>query len=183
MPTICDPAFTGIVKSIEPSLSAEFAAKWRSSLLFGYSPYVIARLLGASGAIAGAAQLVSAAVAVAAVAWAFRRIPAETRRLAVLLAAAVLFAPHVQTYDLVFLAVAVMLVFADRLPRGFRPGEVAVLMLLWIAPYFFPVHVGAGAVQFSGYLGMLTPLAALALILFTLAPMPGAVAPARTSGR
>lgn len=125
---------------------------------FGNSVSVCASLLGASNAVAQAAQLLAVLAAAAAVWRAFRRPMGSDARLAVLLAATILAAPSVAIYDMVILAMAAGLLFARGLRGGFRPGEPVVILAAWLAPLFNPPRISA--------LGFLTPFLLCALVAY-----------------
>jgi alpha-1,2-mannosyltransferase len=121
---------------------ADFYADWlQFGLLHGFSPYVCALLLGASGSVATTIQVVASLGAAAAVYWAYRRPRPVDLQLAILLAATMLAAPHVQSYDMVLLAAAVLLILPRALEIGFLPGELALLGAAWILPWMQPIIV------------------------------------------
>ena len=137
--------------------SEEFYQKWLPNLLFGFSPYIIALVLHAPTAIAAGVQLATAGLATIVVAWAFRRPIPDDIRIAILLAATMLSAPHVQCYDLFLLAAAVVLLFGHRVSRGFRPGELGVFFLAWSLPLFLPI---------GSWIGVCAPLIVCALLAY-----------------
>ena len=115
-------------------------------------------LLGPFGApawAAGASQGVAALAAAAAVWRAFRSdLPAEAR-LAVLLAAALLASPHVSPYDLIFAALA-GLVLVLRQGPDVRLLAMALPLMAYLAPLYNPPRVNPA--------GLLTPLVLAGLI-------------------
>jgi alpha-1,2-mannosyltransferase len=120
----------------------EFYALWlQFGLLHGFSAYVCALLLGASASVATTIQVIASLGAAAAVYWAYRRPRADDLQLAILLTATMLAAPHVQSYDLVLLAAAVLLLLPRALESGFFPGEMALLGTVWILPWMQPIIV------------------------------------------
>jgi hypothetical protein len=72
---------------------------------------------------------------------AFRGTLSDSLRLAVLLAAMVLGAPHVGDYDALLLGIAAMLVLTDGFTRPFRRGEAALAAAIWISTAFEPPFV------------------------------------------
>jgi alpha-1,2-mannosyltransferase len=95
-------------------------------------------LLGAPKRLADLGQIVAALGAAGAVWWCSRREMPHGLRLSVVLAAAILAAPHVANYDAVLLVVASTLVFAHGLDHGFRPGGVLVPVLVWVIQLLNP---------------------------------------------
>ncbi len=123
------------------SPSALFA-KWSViARLNGQSIYTYATLLGAPAPLANTMQAVAAAMGATAVWWCYRRPMAAEPRLAVLLAATMLAAPHVIDYDALILGLAAALVFARALDEGLRLGETLLLVLVWASPFFNPPSV------------------------------------------
>lgn len=123
--------------------NATHAAWSELSLLWGDSVYSCAFLLGAGPVAAAAAQALAALVGVAAVAHAFARPMPADLRLGVLLAGTVLAAPHVASYDLVLLAAAAALLLCHAAERGFGRFDLALALVLWLAPLYGPPHLGA----------------------------------------
>lgn len=129
--------------------TAETDPRWfLAGRAWGNSVYTCARLLGAARGLASGAQAVAMAAAAAAVFTAFRRQGppglAWQRRVAVLLAAAVLAAPHWATYDGVLLVAAVGLA---GLPGGALlsggAGRIG-LLLAWVLPLAGPPILSLG---------------------------------------
>ncbi|MGH6977404.1 MAG: hypothetical protein ACREED_10295, partial [Stellaceae bacterium] len=116
----------------------------------GQSSYTYASLLGAPVALANLAQALAVIAAAGCVWWCYRRPMADDLRLAVLLAATLLAAPHVIDYDALLLGVAATLFFVRGYADGFRFGEVTVAVLLWASPLINPPTVFR--------LGFVTPL-------------------------
>lgn len=106
------------------------------SLRWGESVYSCAILLGAGAGAAAAAQAVATAASAASVAWVYARPAVPDRRLAVVLAATILAAPHVAAYDAVLLAVAAALFFCQAIERGFRSYDLALAIMVWLAPLY-----------------------------------------------
>ncbi len=138
---------------------AEYAAWLPAGRLTGASITACAVRLGASPGAAAIAQALGALAAAAAVFLAFRKTLSDRRRLAVLLTATVLSAPHVSQYDMVMLGVAATLLLRDGEERGFAGGQLTLCVLLWAAPIVNPPIIFA--------LGAATPL----LLLLGLAAM------------
>ena len=130
---------------------SELYEKWlQIGRLNGQSVYTCAVLLGASPALANLAQALSALAAAACVFAIYRSAAADDLRLAVLLAAAMLAAPHLIGYDGVLLAIAATLLFTRALAEGFRAGEAVVIFLAWASPLANPPSIVP--------LGLATPL-------------------------
>jgi len=121
--------------------------------LHGQSIYACAIIAGASPALATAAQYIAIAIAAACVVRAFRRpLPSRTR-LAVLLTAMILAAPHVGNYDAIMLGEAAMLLLLQP-PPGMPP---ALPVAMWCLLSFQPPSVLR--------LGLLLPTAAFGTLL------------------
>jgi hypothetical protein len=117
-------------------------AEWRDwSILWGDDVYACALLLGAGETLAKVVQAAVIVVAALCVYRGFARPMALPLRLALLLAATLLASPHFQGYDMVMLAMAATLFFADALAHGLRPGDAAIAFALWLAPIFSPPRV------------------------------------------
>jgi alpha-1,2-mannosyltransferase len=140
------------------------------SLRWGESVYSCALQLGASPGAAAAAQAVAIAAAAASVAWAYSRPAAPgDHRLAVLLAATILAAPHVASYDMVLLAIAAALLFCQAIERGFRRFDLALAVTVWLAPLYAPP---AATVT-----GITTPLVLILFIVAQVSPASKTAAP------
>ena len=94
-----------------------------------------ARILGLPPALAGAIQLAGAALAVAAVWFAFRRQGTSDARTAVLVTATFLVSPYTLNYDLLLLMPAAVALFRRR-GRGLLSLERLVYLALWLIPTF-----------------------------------------------
>ena len=128
---------------IENLVSAD--PKWvEYGRIWGHSVWACAKLLGAGDAFASALQLgaVLAAALITAVAFRVKRAP--DLRLAILLAATILAAPHSGSYDAMLLVVAAALWLADRAAPP-RPLQWLVAAAIWAVPLLTPaVYVPAG---------------------------------------
>jgi len=141
---------------------ASFRAEWRQwSVLFGDDVLASAVLLGASDAVAKAAQAAAALVAAAAVFVAWRGALRRELQLAVLLAAACLAAPHLQGYDMMLLAAAAVLLLGDALEHGLRSGDAALALALFLLPLFNPPRTTP-----AGFATPVIELLTLAVILW-----------------
>jgi hypothetical protein len=114
-----------------------------------------AKILGLGNGPAMALQMGGAALAVAAVAWAFARHPASHARTAVLVTATFLVSPYTLNYDMLLLMPAAALLFLQPAPTGYLPGELAVYPALWLVPHFCMVLNAVGV-----------PLTPLIILLF-----------------
>jgi alpha-1,2-mannosyltransferase len=117
-------------------------------------------LLGASDALASFGQCVGFITAAGCVWWAYRRAVPADLQLAMLLGSAMLAAPHVGPYDAVLLVIAATILFARASEEGFRPGELIVLMLVWMIQLFNP----PGAFP----IGLITPVLTVLLIAYAI---------------
>jgi hypothetical protein len=106
--------------------------------LKGQSVFAYASFLGAAPALANAIQAAFAAGAAGCVWWAFQKPMALDLRVAVLLAATMLAAPHLFEYDAVILSIAATLFFVRLLREGSRFGELTLIVLVWVCPMFPP---------------------------------------------
>jgi alpha-1,2-mannosyltransferase len=146
---------------------AQFRAEWRQwSVLFGDDVFASAVLLGAPDGVAKAAQGVAALVAAGAVFWAWRGALGRELRLAVLLAASCLAAPHLQGYDMVLLAAAAALFLIAALDTGLQNGDAALALALFLLPLFNPPRTTP-----AGFATPIVELLVLAVILMR-APTP-----------
>ena len=94
------------------------------------------RILGLPPAVAGAVQLAGAALAIAAVWFAFRRHGPSDARTAVLVTAMFLISPYTLNYDLLLLMPAAVALFRRGAAEGFYPLERLVYLALWLIPTF-----------------------------------------------
>lgn len=131
-------------------------AKWLAyGRIWGHSVWACAVLLGAPERLASIVQLAAILSSAAATVVAFRSSLSTDNKLAVLLAATVLAAPHSGPYDATLLVVAIALWLAASInaPR-FRDWLIA--LGIWMVPLLSPaVYVPAGR---------LSPLLTIALI-------------------
>jgi alpha-1,2-mannosyltransferase len=125
------------------SPNAQFDHWQTLSRLNGHSLYACAALLGAAPKLAGAVQMTGIGFSAWAVWRCFSRPMPDRLRIAGLLAATVLAAPHVMNYDadLTSIAAALLFVHAARTPRW---SDIAVSTVLWLSsivspPSVFPV--------------------------------------------
>ena len=98
------------------------------------TPYINLLSLGVPKAVAGGVQFATAAVAVAAVWWAFSRYPASIARSAVLIGGTFLVSPYMLNYDMLLLMPATLLLYEQGAKRGFLPLEPLVYAGLWLMP-------------------------------------------------
>jgi Glycosyltransferase family 87 len=130
--------------------------------MWGDSVYACAVAAGWSAAAADAAQAVGMLAAVGVVYAAFRRRLSGDRRIAVLLAATLLAAPHSSLADTVLLATACALWSGEAAARGESLAQWTLALALWLAPLFNPPLVSA--------VGRLTPLLILGFAVMAIAP-------------
>jgi hypothetical protein len=110
------------------------AAWLEAGRLWGASVWTCAMLLGAPGWLADGAQAVAALLSAGAVWMAFRGPLAPDRRMAVLLAATLLAAPHCSQYDLLLLDAAVLLLVFSVLDGANLAVRPLLSFLPWVAP-------------------------------------------------
>src|SRR5205814_1589714 len=106
------------------------------------SPYIFALSLGAPTPLASALQAAAIVAAAAAVWVAWRRpdAPFEARA-AVLLAGSMLVSPYLFSYDLMWAGLTAVWLYLLGRRTGFRRGERAVLLAVWLAPVvMMPLH-------------------------------------------
>jgi hypothetical protein len=128
---------------IENLVSAD--PKWvEYGRIWGHSVWACAKLLGAGDGLASALQLGAVLAAALITATAFRLKRAPDLRLAILLAATILAAPHSGPYDALLSVVAAALWLASRAAPP-RPHEWLVAAAIWAVPLLSPaVYVPAG---------------------------------------
>ena len=130
------------------------------SRMWGLSVFTCARLAGLPDSLATAAQLIAIGVAVALTWHCFRRPYISATRILVVMAATMLTAPHVSTYDLTWLTVSACLLALAAWRDGVRSGEAVLLLLLWLAPLLNPPRAFP--------IGVLTPLLILGFVAVAL---------------
>lgn len=112
--------------------------------IWGHSVWTCAVLLGAPNRLASLLQMVAVAASALAVFMAFRSALPTDKKLAVLLAAAVLAAPHSGPYDATLLAVATALWLAGEI-KAPRPLHWLLGLGIWMVPLLSPpVYIVAG---------------------------------------
>ena len=121
--------------------------------------FTAARLAGLGVSLASLAQAAVTLAAMAGLGWAWAR--NHALKGAVLAAAIPLLTPFVYDYDLPILLPALALLMREAAATGFRRGEGALLVLLWLGPVGFWVFAQASQVQ-------LMPLVLAALPIFLL---------------
>lgn len=109
--------------------------------LKGQSVYSYAMLLGAAPIVANALQAGAVLFAGAAVWRCHRSDLAPERKIAVLLAATILSAPHVIDYDALMLGLAATLLLLRSLDEELGVSETLLLALLWLSPLYNPPSV------------------------------------------
>jgi glycosyl transferase family 87 len=145
----------------------EFGRMWGDSI------YACAVAAGWPVAAANAAQATGMLAAIGLVYAAFRlRLPGD-QRIAALLAATVLAAPHSSLADSVLPATAVALWCAEAASRGESLAKWTLALALWLAPLFNPPLVSA--------VGRLTPLLIFGFAMMAIAPAVSAMALGRRS--
>jgi alpha-1,2-mannosyltransferase len=106
--------------------------------LNGISVYACMSWLGAPGVLASLVQAAATLAAAAAAYWIYRQPAAAAMRLAALLAATVLAAPHVSNSDAVLLGLAASLFVTAIAPDKLRPYQLTIAAAVWISPLFNP---------------------------------------------
>jgi len=130
--------------------------------MWGDSIYACAVAAGWPAAAANAAQAAGMLAAIAVVWAAFRLHLPGDQRIAALLAAILLAAPHSSLGDMVLLATAAALWSGEAASRGETLAKWTLALALWLAPLFNPPLVSA--------VGRLTPLIVLGFAVMTIAP-------------
>jgi hypothetical protein len=116
-----------------PSFQSGLFERFEQYARFIPSVLFSAMLAGTGFATAMVLQVVAAGVGVAACAWAYSRSRDLALQCAVLLVGTLLTAPYTFNYDLVFVSVAVLILFEYGRSRGFLAGELLVLTCAWLA--------------------------------------------------
>lgn len=116
----------------------------------GVSLFAWAAALGAGPTLANIVQAAGTVAVAAAVVALMRRQLDPTFRLAGLLIAAILAAPHAMNYDMIMLGIAAALIFFHELPHGIRGGDIILCFLLWASPLAIPPAASP--------MGLFTPL-------------------------
>ena len=113
------------------------SSQWASfERMWGNSVYACAALLHAPPTVALILQICAIGLGASLTYAAYRSRLATDTRLAVLLAATILAAPHFSTYDTVMLAVAGLLWFASLPEPSLK--QAILLFLLWVVPFLGP---------------------------------------------
>ena len=131
--------------------------------LWGLSVWAWATVLGAPGWLANAAQIAAVILAAGCTWIAFRGQLGRGRRMAVLLTATLIAAPHYSSYDLVLLAAAVLLLYRASLDGIVILPSLSLLVLPWCAPL--------ATVPRSSVFGLGVPVVILGLLLMLLRPL------------
>jgi hypothetical protein len=141
---------------------ADFYSQWlEAGRSWGLSVYTCAWVLGASHNVGTLAQAVATLGAAAAVYVSFRGPLTPDRQLAVLLAATILAAPHVSSYDVLLLAIAACLMFSRALTDGAPLYEITLMLAIWLLPLFNPPRATP--------VGLMTPVLVALFIVLTMA--------------
>ncbi|MBV9828220.1 MAG: DUF2029 domain-containing protein, partial [Alphaproteobacteria bacterium] len=106
--------------------------------LHGEAIYTNLISLGAPVVVASAGQWLAVLASASCVGWCFSRTMPHDLRIAVVLAATFLAAPHVANYDAVLVVVAASVVVARGLADGFRRGELLIPLAAWMIQLFNP---------------------------------------------
>jgi alpha-1,2-mannosyltransferase len=124
--------------------SGTFLAEWfRLGFLHGFSIDVSARLAGLSAGNADLMQAIAIMLAGAATYLVYSQPLSRELRLASFLAATMLAAPHLQVYDLLPLALAIIIIFSE-ISEGRSKGRyhLAILVPAWTVPVLSPFFFG-----------------------------------------
>jgi alpha-1,2-mannosyltransferase len=114
--------------------------------IYGQSVFTCLRLAGVPETAANMGQAVALVFGGVCVWRGFRAPLTEASRLAVLLAAMVLGAPHIGDYDALLLGIAAMLVLTEGFDRHYRRFEPALAIAIWISTAFQPPFVFHAAI-------------------------------------
>ena len=104
----------------------------------GISVFACVSWLGASAAVASAVQAIVTIGAAATIYWVYRQPHAGGLRLAALLAATILAAPHASNSDAILLGLAASVFVTAIPPAALRPYQLAIAAAVWISPLFNP---------------------------------------------
>jgi alpha-1,2-mannosyltransferase len=136
--------------------------KWmENGRMWGDSVYACMAALGASAAAADWVQGAAMCLSAAFVYYAFRQTLPGDHKLAVLLAATILAAPHSSLHDAVLLAIASLLWVCDSAGISRSVWKWPLAGALWLAPLFNPPLISLP--------GRLTPVVIIAFIVAVLA--------------
>jgi len=124
--------------------------------LNGIGVYACVSWLGAPGSVASLAQAAATIGSGGLVYWVYRQPASGAIRLAALLAATILAAPHASNSDAILLGLAASLYVTALPPQELRPHRLAIAAAVWISPLFNP------PVLFR--IGCVTPLLVAALL-------------------
>jgi hypothetical protein len=118
---------------------SDFYNEWQlEGRLWGMSVYARAVELGASANVARFGQCLGVLIAAAGVWLAFRRKRPADDRMAILLTATFLAAPHTSNYDAVMLTVAATMLFRRAIAPPAHAIGVSVATLVWLCPIANP---------------------------------------------
>ena len=106
--------------------------------LNGISVYACLSWLGAPGALASFGQAAATVAAAAVAYWVYRQPASAGMRLAALLAATILAAPHASNSDALLLGLAAIFFVTEIEPGELRPYHLAIAAAVWISPLFNP---------------------------------------------
>ncbi|HVV78618.1 MAG TPA: glycosyltransferase family 87 protein [Pseudolabrys sp.] len=138
------------------------------------SIFAFVRSLGGPLSLAYGAQAVVTLGALAACVWIWRSEAAHRLKGAALLTGALLSSPYMLDYDLIAFGLAIALVVAHGLKRGFHPWEKTVLAVAWFSPAIDRAIAGATFIP----LGFLMLAAVFLLIVRRVRAEQGAAVPA-----
>ncbi len=120
-------------------------AEWfRETYLAGYGIYVVAARFGAPDLLAKTLQAAAICIGAGATWWAYARSGRAEAKLAVLLAATMAAAPHLEAYDMMLLSAAAILIFTNA-AGAIGLGEFVLLAAIWILPLLRPSLTVAGS--------------------------------------
>jgi hypothetical protein len=115
-----------------------YGAWMAAGRLNGISVYACVSWLGAPGSVASLAQAAAVLLAGGVIYWVYRQPAPAATRLAALLAATVLAAPHVSNSDAVLLGLAASLFATFAVATDLRPLQLTIAAAVWISPLFNP---------------------------------------------
>ena len=124
--------------------------------LNGIGVYACMSWLGAPSSLASLVQAVATVLAGGMIYWTYRQAAPDAVRLAALLAATILAAPHASNSDAILLGLAASLYVTALPAHELRPYRLAIAAAVWISPLFNP------PVLFR--IGCATPLLVAALL-------------------
>jgi alpha-1,2-mannosyltransferase len=122
--------YFGQLLAIGASLTPNFCLEYNTTL------YALAGCFGAGARSAKILQWLVMGLLVLVVAWAWSRKGSLASQSSILILGILLFSPYVLVYDLTLLALPIAWLASQAMVRGWLPGELPMVTLGWISPFF-----------------------------------------------